>query len=465
MSVLATAVGGPPVCFPAIQDGPSSTAQDRSVTRSQGDSDHSTATGSFMVSGVDGSVPRRSNPAVRRGSNTADSRRLDRRRGDRDSSLPAIKSTRLETLRAILRAKGHSREAAHMMSRSLRDSSHQVYESHWARSVFFCRSKKWHVFRVRSHHFSTYMIYLFRDGLLPAMIISHHTSVASVLLLHWVYDPAVDPHIKLLFRACRLERSVQLRIMPKWDLHLLLSRILRLPFASECDIQGESWWRHSLKMVGQENCVPVSIGFSEIALVSSRVECRSRQVFVREREHPMSTPGISVARTWFPGEESTTVTTGSRSSPPESVRSGEDAVLCQTDTAVPTELGKSPVGGMFMFVHWNRNIGDIMKSHKPMDRGNCQGNLHSSWLRVWPSYCTLGQSSVSYMAVQLSGSPNWHPVSGFLEVIWCLPESLYRWWHVYTGSSRGCTTSHGSRTSSPSSIAYTICMQPLLQRS
>ena len=106
---------GPPVRIPAIQDGPSSTAEDRSVTRSEGDFDSSTATGSVMVSGVDGSVPRRSDPAVRRRSRPADSRHLDRRRGDRDSSLPAIKSTRVETLRAILRMKGHSREAANMM--------------------------------------------------------------------------------------------------------------------------------------------------------------------------------------------------------------------------------------------------------------------------------------------------------------------------------------------------------------
>ena len=35
---------------------------------------------------------------------------------------------------------------------ALRDSSPQVYESHWARFVSFCRSKRWHVFRVRSHH-------------------------------------------------------------------------------------------------------------------------------------------------------------------------------------------------------------------------------------------------------------------------------------------------------------------------
>ena len=54
---------------------------------------------------------------------------------------------------------------------------------------------------------------------------------------------------------------------------------------------------------------------------------------------------------------------------------------------------------------------------------------------------------------------------------WGLPEfvparhGLYRWWHVDTGSSGGCTTHSGSRASSPTSIAYTICMQPLLRRS
>ena len=179
--------------------------------------------------------------------------------------------------------------------------------------------------------------------------------------------------------------------------------------------------------------------------------------------------------------------------------------------------------------------------HNPMDRGDCQGSLHSSWSRVRPCDGTWGESPFSVMGIQLSGSPTWHPVSGVLEVIWGLPEivstwhGLYplqwrhnegdsvsnhqphdcystvysgvdqrkhqssaslafvqgihrgpansphkwpvtrkmfpfddvimRWWHVDTGSSGSRTTSSGSRTSSPSSIAYTICMQPLLRRS
>ena len=62
-------------------------------------------------------------------------------------------------------------------------------------------------------------------------------SVASVLG-HLKYDPAADPHIKPLIRTFRLEQPVQSRIMPKWDLNLVLSALMRPPFASEVDDRG-----------------------------------------------------------------------------------------------------------------------------------------------------------------------------------------------------------------------------------
>ena len=140
---------GPLVCLPAIQDGSASSAEDRSITRTAGDTDRSTATGSIMVSRADEPNPRRPGPLVRGRSRPAHTRRVHGRGRDRNSSLPAVKSSRVETLRAILRAKGHSREAANMMSRCLRESSQQVYKSHWSRFVAFCRTKKWQVFQVR----------------------------------------------------------------------------------------------------------------------------------------------------------------------------------------------------------------------------------------------------------------------------------------------------------------------------
>ena len=321
-----------------------------------------------MVSGVDGSVPRRSNPAVRRGSRAADSRRFDGRQGDGHSSLPAVKSTRVETLRAILRAKGHSREAARMMSRSLRESSLQVYESHWVRFVVFCRSKRWHVFRVRSHHFSTYMMHLFRDGLLPSTIISHRTSVASVLR-HWVYDPAADPHIKLLFRAFRLERPVQRRIMPKWDLHLVLLSLLRPPFASNGDVDGESSddviplkWRNmkcvfllALASARRHSCLQaLSVAPGRCVFAREYTQCQLVVSLLLEPGFLAKNQLQNQAPEWIivPGIAHLNPTEAERMLYP--VR--QLKLYLQDSERIQG-------GHQRMFVHWNRNIRDIMRNH------------------------------------------------------------------------------------------------------
>ena len=130
-------------------------------------------------------------------------------------------------------------------------------------------------------------------------------------------------------------------------------------------------------------------------------------------------------------------------------------------------------GGPSAYVHAlePQHQGYLEEPHKPMDRGDCQGSLHSSWSSVRPCDGSWGPSAFSFMGIQLSGGPSWHPGSGVLEVFWSLPEfvsarhGLFCWGHVDTGSSGGLTTRSGSRASSPTSIAYTICMQPLLRRS
>ena len=359
---------GPLVRLPAIQDGPASSAEDRSITRTAGDTDRSTATGSIMVSRADGPNPRRPGSPVRGRSRPADTRRVHGRGRDRDSSLPAVKSSRVETLRAILRAKGHSREAANMMSRCLRESSQQGYESHWSRFVAFCRTKRWQVFRVRSHHFSTYMMHLFRDGLLPSTIISHRTSVASVLR-HWVYVPAADPHIKLLVRAFRLERPVQCRIMPKWDLHLVLLSLMRPPFTSQSEDDGESSndviplkWR-TLK------CLFLLALASAIrrSYLHALSIAPGRCVFARgntQRQLVVSLlpePGF-LAKNQLPTQapEWITVPGIAHLNPTEPER-----MLCPVWQLKLYIRDSERIRGdrQRMFIHWNRSIRDIMRSH------------------------------------------------------------------------------------------------------
>ena len=202
-------------------------------------------------------------------------------------------------------------------------------------------------------------------------------------------------------------------------------------------------------MAGHENCVPASIGFGKTALISALIECHGRQVCVLERSHPGTTCGISFAGTWFPFEESTTVTGSgmdhrTRDSPSQPVRSGEDAVSCQTAETLHTGLGKNwgGGGGQRMFVHWNRNIRDIMRSHisrwimETVKEAYTQADREFDWVTVH-EVRALSSSWVYNCQVALPDILS----AAFLEVIWGLPEfvstghGLYRWWRVYSGSS------------------------------
>ena len=224
-------------------------------------------------------------------------------------------------------------------------------------------------------------------------------------------------------------------------------------------------------------CVPVSIGFGKTALVPACIEYSAWQMCVRQRKHATTTcvsllpePGLLAKNQLLTqAPEWITVPGIAHGNPTE-----PEIMLC------PVRLFKLYIrdserirGGASAYVHTleMQHQGYHEEPHKPMDRGDCQGSLHSSWSRVRPCDGTWGQSAFSFMGVLLSGGPTWHPVSGVLEVFWGLPEfvsarhCLFCLRHVDTGSSGGCTTRSGSRASSPTSIAYTICMQPLLRRS
>ena len=211
-------------------------------------------------------------------------------------------------------------------------------------------------------------MHLFRDGLLPSTIISHRTSVASVLR-HWVYDPAADPHIKLLVRAFWLERPVQRRIMPKWDLHLVLLSLMRPPFTSQSEDDGKSLddviplrWR-TLK------CVFL------LALASARRRsylhalsiAPGRCVFARgNTQHQLAVsllpePGF-LAKNQLPTQAPDWITVPgiAHLNAPEPER-----MLCPVRQLKLYIRDSERIRGgrQRMFIHWNRSIRDIMRSH------------------------------------------------------------------------------------------------------
>ena len=195
------------VCLPAIQDAAGGLEQNTEVPQPVCHSHSTTDAVSVMdarpapdVLGVPNSTGTgRASSSRARGSAS--------RRGQRNQTLPALKSSCVETLRAIFMNKGHSRGTAEVMTQYLRESSRIVYEGRWKRFVTYFQKKGLNVFNVRSRHFSSCCLDLFDNGFLPGTIISH---IASVLR-HWKYDP----HIALLLlRSFRIARPVEHRTMP-----------------------------------------------------------------------------------------------------------------------------------------------------------------------------------------------------------------------------------------------------------
>ena len=114
----------------------------------------------------------------RRHSNT---RRHSTGRISAQAELPFLGPTRVAALIRIFISKGHSKRVSEFMVKNLRPSSINVYESHWKTFVNYCRRKNLNVFNIRSLHFSRYLMILFNQGLRPNTIMTHRTSIASVL--------------------------------------------------------------------------------------------------------------------------------------------------------------------------------------------------------------------------------------------------------------------------------------------
>ena len=166
--------------------------------------------------------------------------------------------------------------------------------------------------------------------------------------------------------------------------HLVLLAFMRPPFASECDIQGESSddviplkWR-TMKTVfllalasARRRSYIHTLSVAPGRCMFSRGNTQ-RQLVVSLLPEPRF-----LAKNQLPSQapEQISILGIAHLNP---IRSGEDAVPCQTVKALPTGLGTY---GASTTVHSleSQHQGYHEKPHQPMDGGDCQRSLHSSW--------------------------------------------------------------------------------------
>ena len=153
-------------------------------------------------------------------------------------------SARMVTLRKGIQQKGFSVRATNHISKAVQQSTEIVYAAKWSIFVDWCVGREIDPIKVSVQQLADFFVHLFEDkGLLPSTIKGYRSSITRTLTISGGTDFSNNEFLSLLIRNFDLERPKQKRLVPQWDLGLVLSALKLPPFeaATEVDLKFVSY--------------------------------------------------------------------------------------------------------------------------------------------------------------------------------------------------------------------------------
>jgi hypothetical protein len=141
----------------------------------------------------------------------------------------------LATLREGLPQNGFS-----VVSKSVRESTGIVYEAKWAIFCDWCSGRNSDPVRVTVQQLADFLVYLFEiKQLVPSTIKGYRPAIGRTISLLVGPDFGQNEYISLLVRSFSLERPKQNKLVPQWNLGLVLASLNYPPFepAEEVDLR------------------------------------------------------------------------------------------------------------------------------------------------------------------------------------------------------------------------------------
>ena len=138
----------------------------------------------------------------------------------------------MDTLSAILRFKGIPDTVISYAAVPQRDSTSGLYDKQWKAFSQFCRTKSVHPLNSTEIVISEYLVNMFQGGAQPSTIKVHKAAILSVLC-HVTPELPDSVIIKNCVRRFEVERPRTHRVLPKFDINLVLWQLLKPPFTSE----------------------------------------------------------------------------------------------------------------------------------------------------------------------------------------------------------------------------------------
>lgn len=143
----------------------------------------------------------------------------------------ASTSSRLDAIRSGIRKRGFSGRATKRISGSVRQSTGAIYDSKWSIFCSWCNSKQIDPLSASVQQLADFFIFLFEDqGFAPSTIKGYRSAISRTIHLSGGENFGENQFLSLLIKNFYLERPKQRRLVPPWDLAVVLKALQLSPF-------------------------------------------------------------------------------------------------------------------------------------------------------------------------------------------------------------------------------------------
>jgi hypothetical protein len=128
-------------------------------------------------------------------------------------------------IRTSIRQRGFSEKATKRISGAVRQSTGVIYDSQWSIFCSWYLSKQIDRLSMTAQQLAEFFLYLFEDkGYTPSTIKGYKSAIARTIHLSGGPDFGSDEFLSLMFTNFCIERPKQRRLVPAWDLGVVLLR-------------------------------------------------------------------------------------------------------------------------------------------------------------------------------------------------------------------------------------------------
>ena len=140
-------------------------------------------------------------------------------------------SSRIVAVRTSVGQRGFSEKATKRISGAVRQSTGAIYDSKWSIFCSWCLSKQIDPLSITAQQLAELFLYLFEDkGYTPSTIKGYMSAIARTINLSGGPDFGSDEFLSLVFNNFCNECPKQRRLVPAWDLGIVLKALQLSPF-------------------------------------------------------------------------------------------------------------------------------------------------------------------------------------------------------------------------------------------